>query len=174
MLVPRHAVVTGTSTGLGAALVGALLDAGWRVTATSRIAPTASRPGLTRVRWDPADDDVTGLVDAVGASPVDLLVNNAGTGMPGTPLSALDVSALLAVIDVNVGGVLRAVKALQPALERAEAPLVLNISSRLASLSDQAAGAYRDLRTSYAYRVSKTAQNAATIALGTNWARTSA
>ena len=43
--------------------------------------------------------------------------------------------------------------------------MIINISSRLGSLHDQAAGRYAELKTSYAYRVSKAAQNMATICL---------
>lgn len=111
------------------------------------------------------DDDTTALVDVVSGRPLDLLVNNAGRGVPGGPLHAVSVSSLLEVCDVNVGGVLRATSALENALRKSSAPLVINVSPRLASLDQQAAGLYSELRTSYAYRISKAAQNMATICL---------
>jgi NAD(P)-dependent dehydrogenase (short-subunit alcohol dehydrogenase family) len=47
----RHALVTGASSGIGAAITARLLDDGWKVTGMSRT-PPASRPGL---QWLPAD-----------------------------------------------------------------------------------------------------------------------
>lgn len=167
-------LVTGASRGFGAACVAVFADAGWDVIATSRApdADGAGRPDETRrhgrvlpVTWDVTDDDDRPLRDALGDGPLDLLVNNAGAGTPGSPLEEVDVTTLLAVTDVNVGGVLRATRAALTNLRRAPAPLVVNISSRLGSVHDQASGRYRDLSTSYAYRISKAAQNMATTCL---------
>lgn len=46
-----HALVTGASSGIGAAIATRLLDEGWRVTALSRTAPAAR----LRPHWIPAD-----------------------------------------------------------------------------------------------------------------------
>lgn len=115
--------------------------------------------------WDVTDDDVFPLHEALKDGPLDLLINNAGSGTPGGPLEAVDVATVLRVCDVNVGGVIRATRAALPNLRRSPAPLVLNISSRLGSIHDQADGRYRDLATSYAYRISKAAQNMTTTCL---------
>ncbi|MER6142305.1 SDR family oxidoreductase [Streptomyces sparsogenes] len=48
---PRHAVVTGSSSGIGAAIATRLLDEGWRVTGISRTAPVAAE----RMGWIPVD-----------------------------------------------------------------------------------------------------------------------
>ncbi|WP_065966903.1 SDR family NAD(P)-dependent oxidoreductase [Streptomyces sparsogenes] len=48
---PRHAVVTGASSGIGAAIATRLLDEGWRVTGISRTAPVAAG----RMGWIPVD-----------------------------------------------------------------------------------------------------------------------
>lgn len=115
--------------------------------------------------WDVTDDDVSPLHEALKDDPLDLLINNAGAGTPGGPLEMVDVATVLSTCDVNVGGVIRATRAALPSLRRAAAPLVLNISSRLGSISDQADGRYRNFATSYAYRISKAAQNMATTCL---------
>jgi len=120
---------------------------------------------VERVVWDVTDDDVFPLHEALKDGPLDLLINNAGSGTPGGPLEAVDVATVLRVCDVNVGGVIRATRAALPNLRRSPAPLVLNISSRLGSIHDQADGRYRDLATSYAYRISKAAQNMTTTCL---------
>lgn len=79
-------LVTGASRGFGAACVEVFGADGWDVT----------------------DDDVGPLRTALAERPLDLLINNAGAGTPGTPLEDVDVATLLNVCDVNVGGVIRA------------------------------------------------------------------
>lgn len=86
------------------------------------------------------DDDVVALTEVLRDDPLDLLINNAGTGTPGTPLDDVDIQALLEVCDVNVGGVIRATRAVLPNLRAATDPLVINVSSRLGSVHDQRAG----------------------------------
>lgn len=158
-------LVTGTSRGFGAACVEAFAEAGWDVIAVSRSLPPASVPGIQYVQWDVSDDDTSSLEAALGNTPLSMLINNAGVGTPGRPLAQIDVAALLDVVDVNVGGVIRATRAAAPNLLLSEAPLVVNVSSRLGSIHDQAAGRYRSYNTSYAYRISKAAQNMATVCL---------
>lgn len=157
--------MTGASRGFGRACVEVFSAAGWEAIGASRAA--LDRPVSQWVRWDVTNDDVSPLQEVLRDRPLDLLINNAGAGTPGTPLDGVSIKTLLDVCDVNVGGVLRATRAVLPNLLRAEAPLVINVSSRLGSIHDQAAGRYRDFDTSYAYRISKAAQNMATACLAT-------
>ena len=168
----RTVLITGAARGFGRACVDAFAAAGWNVVAAVREIPSDmdADPSVVWVRWDVTDDDTDTLVDPMGGRPLDLLVNNAGRGTPGTPLRDMEVSTLLEVCDVNVGGVLRASRALEESLRRAPSPLILNISSRLGSAHDQASGRYAGLTTSYAYRISKAAQNMATICLASELA----
>lgn len=158
-------LVTGANRGFGAACVEEFAEAGWEVIAASRSPQPEGTSRIRRVQWDVTDDDTSALDEALGSDPLSLLINNAGTGTPGTPLAQIDVATLLDVVNVNVGGVIRATRAASPNLLLAEAPLVVNVSSRLGSIHDQAAGRYRDFNTSYAYRISKAAQNMATVCL---------
>lgn len=72
-----HAVVTGSSSGIGLAVSSALLNAGWRVTGLDRAAPALSREGFAARQLDLLDDDaletalaelegVTGIVHSAG------------------------------------------------------------------------------------------------------------
>src|SRR6516164_5930758 len=79
---PRKvAVVTGASQGIGASLVEAVLDRGYRVVATSRSIKPSSNPDLLTVAGDIGDPE-TGkrVIDEALAKfgRVDTLVNNAG------------------------------------------------------------------------------------------------
>lgn len=51
-LVTRRALVTGCSSGIGLAIVDALLAQGWAVTGISRSQPPGERPGLTHFAAD--------------------------------------------------------------------------------------------------------------------------
>ncbi|HEY9354758.1 MAG TPA: SDR family NAD(P)-dependent oxidoreductase, partial [Arthrobacter sp.] len=72
---------------------------------------------------------------------------------------------VLDAVDVNAAGPLRMVQALLPQLLDADDPVIVNVTSRLGSLSAQARGDFAGLSTSYAYRVSKAAQNMLTVSL---------
>lgn len=157
--------MTGAGRGFGAGVVDALTDSGWDVIGVTRSPVRNPRRDAAWVHWDVTDDDASAVTSELGDRPLDLLVNNAGRGMPGSILQDIPVQQLLAVLDVNVGGVIRATQALLPNLLKAEQPIVINVSSRLGSLQDQAGGHYDDLSTSYAYRIAKAAQNMATICL---------
>lgn len=158
-------VVTGAGRGFGRAVAEAFAGQGWDVIGVVRTVPSAAVPGIRWVRWDVGCDDVGPLVDAVGNRPVDVLVNNAGVGNQQNRIGLLETGELDKIMNINVNGCIRAVKALLPQLREAPAPIVLNISSRLGSAHDQAAGKYAGLSTSYAYRMSKAAQNMLTLAL---------
>jgi NAD(P)-dependent dehydrogenase (short-subunit alcohol dehydrogenase family) len=163
------AVVTGASRGFGLEVARALASGGWDVITLSRSRSVEldQVPSVTQVRGDVASTDLIGLVAAVGDRPVELLVNNAGVGGTATKLEALSADELENSFSVNVWGPARVSEALLPSLRLGERPLVINISSRLASLNRQASGDYRHLSTSYAYRITKAAQNMLTVCMAT-------
>jgi len=101
----------------------------------------------------------------VRGRPVELLINNAAQGAPHQPLGGVDAAGVLNAVDVNAAGPLPLVQALLPQLLDADDPVIVNVTSRLGSLSAQARGDFAGLSTSYAYRVSKAAQNMLTVSL---------
>ena len=98
----KVAVITGASQGIGASLVRAYLERGYRVVANSRsIKPDASKEVLA-VAGDIADPAVAErvIVDAIGKfGRVDTLVNNAGVfvSSPFTEYTGADFAKLLSV-----------------------------------------------------------------------------
>ncbi|MBI0297267.1 SDR family oxidoreductase [Streptomyces sp. PRKS01-29] len=106
MAEPRHAVVTGVSSGIGAAIAARLLDEGWRITGISRTAPAHTH---TRLRWIPADlSRPEGLPEVLApVSGVDAIVHAAGV-QRSARLGELDAGdgSLMWRIHVQAAGVL--------------------------------------------------------------------
>jgi NADP-dependent 3-hydroxy acid dehydrogenase YdfG len=113
------AVVTGASSGIGAATARALAKAGFHVVLgarrTDRCAAIAAEIDGTAVHLDVTDAaSVTALAAAVPE--VKLLVNNAGGAKGLEPVAQADEDAWRWMFETNVIGTLRVTKALLPAL----------------------------------------------------------
>ncbi|HWS33588.1 MAG TPA: SDR family NAD(P)-dependent oxidoreductase [Actinoplanes sp.] len=154
-------MVTGASRGFGHAVALELAGRGWEVLACVR-AGSFDHPRIRTIVHDVRDPIGDTLF---GTEPIDVLINNAGVGAPAAPIDTADPATVLNAVDVNVAGPMRLVQALLPQLRKAPDPLIVNLTSRLGSLTAQAEGRFTDRRTSYAYRISKAAQNMLTIAL---------
>lgn len=110
------AVVTGAGSGIGRAVSAALLTEGYRVALAGRrpgpleAVAAAHDPGASRTLAVPTDvrrpGQVTALFDAVVErwGRVDLLFNNAGTGVPGIPLEDVSPEDWDGIVAVNISG----------------------------------------------------------------------
>jgi NAD(P)-dependent dehydrogenase (short-subunit alcohol dehydrogenase family) len=135
----KQAIVTGAGSGIGAALVRALVAAGADVVCTDiddeaaeRTAGKAAGPGAARsARLDVTDAAwVQATVDDVmsRAGRLDLMFNNAGIVWGGdTELLSLD--QWNAIIDVNIRGVVHGVAAAYPVMIRQGHGHIINTAS---------------------------------------------
>lgn len=126
------AVVTGASSGIGAATARRLAAEGFHVVAAARrvdrLEKLASEIGATPFPLDVTDDtSVAALAEAVPECAV--LVNNAGGAFGLDPVAEADLGHWQRMFDVNVLGSVRVTKALLPAMLRYGRGHVVNITS---------------------------------------------
>ncbi|GAA2652623.1 SDR family NAD(P)-dependent oxidoreductase [Streptomyces lunalinharesii] len=168
-------LITGANKGLGFETARRLVAAGHTVYVGSRDAErgrrAAERLGARTVLLDVTDDaSVAAAARTVAADGgLDVLINNAGVegrtedaGVIGAADATAD--AVRRVFETNVFGVVRVSHAFLPLLQRSAAPVVVNVSSGLASLShasdpDSPAYGYPGV----AYPASKAAVNMLTV-----------
>jgi len=117
----RTALVTGASSGIGAATVRALANAGFRTVAAARrlerCRELAKEVGGEALALDVTDPD--SVQELKAALPdVDVVVHSAGGALGLEPIAEADEAKWLEMFETNVIGVERVTKALLPALER--------------------------------------------------------
>ena len=139
------AVVTGASSGIGAATARRLAAEGYEVLCAARradrIAALAAEIGGRAVVCDVTSaDDVSALAVAVGQS-CDLLVNNAGGAYGADPVAGADLDKWRAMYEVNVIGTVAVTKALLPALVASEGQIVV-MGSTAGQVAYEGGGGY--------------------------------
>jgi NAD(P)-dependent dehydrogenase (short-subunit alcohol dehydrogenase family) len=176
--VSEIALVTGGNKGIGREIVRQLAGRGMRVhlgardEARGRAAAAELREGsggdVRFVRLDVTDPDcVAAAVRTIEAESglLDVLVNNAGIASEiGTPVTGITAAQLRATYEVNVFGVVTVTSACVPLLRRSANGRIVNMSSRLGSLTALSApDSPQRERGALAYSSSKAALNALTL-----------
>jgi NADP-dependent 3-hydroxy acid dehydrogenase YdfG len=134
-MAERVAVVTGASSGIGAATARALAGAGFRVIGGGRrldrlreavgAEGTALELDVTRL------DSIAAFVKAIDeqAGRVDVLVNNAGKALGLSPVGESEDSDWTEMLDTNVLGLLRVTRAFLPLIRKAPSGHIVNLGS---------------------------------------------
>ena len=134
---PRHALVTGGGSGIGASIAEALVAAGLRVTITGRRldvlqALTARFPGqMQAVVADVTDEAAIAQAFAqakAGFGPVQVLVNNAGQAH-SAPFLKTDVALWQQMLSVNLTGTFLCTQAALPDMLAAKWGRIINVAS---------------------------------------------
>ncbi len=144
------AVVTGASSGIGAATARRLAGEGFHVVAAARRANRLEAlvneiGNATAVECDITDDaSVARLAEVVAGldGTLTLLVNNAGGARGMDPVASGSVADWQWMYDVNVLGTLRVTKALLPALEASGRGTIVTIGSTAAFTVYEGGGGY--------------------------------
>lgn len=148
------AIVTGASSGIGAATARRLAAEGFHVLAAARRVErladlvaeiTAAGGQATAVTCDiTSDESVAALAEAAAQAPgpVTLLVNNAGGARGLDPVESGSVADWQWMYDVNVLGTLRVTQALLPALEASGSGTIVVVSSTAGLTVYEGGGGY--------------------------------
>jgi NADP-dependent 3-hydroxy acid dehydrogenase YdfG len=142
----RTAVVTGASSGIGAATARALADQGYDVLCaarrTDRIEALAAEIGGRAVTCDVTSPaSVADLAREVGES-LHVLVNDAGGAFGFAPVAEADADDWRRMYEVNVIGLLRVTQALLPALRASGDGLIVNVGSTAGRIAYEGGAGY--------------------------------
>jgi NAD(P)-dependent dehydrogenase (short-subunit alcohol dehydrogenase family) len=168
-------LVTGSSSGLGLQMVKSLLEAGATTIATMRnidgknasVADELRRlPGnLHLIELDVSSDasvenGIQAALDQTGH--IDVVINNAGLGSGGYT-EAFSVEQMRRMLDVNVLGIHRVMRAVLPSMRERRSGLIINVSSAMGRIVIPFAGLYtaskyavEGLSESYRYELATT------------------
>jgi NADP-dependent 3-hydroxy acid dehydrogenase YdfG len=139
------ALVTGASSGIGAASARRLAAHGFRVVCAARrldrVEALAAEIDGTAVACDVTDTgQVAELAAAVGPS-LDLLVNNAGLALGQEPVAEADLGSWQTMYSVNVLGAAAVTQAALPALVQAHGQIIF-LTSTAADLAYEGGAGY--------------------------------
>jgi NADP-dependent 3-hydroxy acid dehydrogenase YdfG len=130
--VSRTAVVTGASSGIGAATVRRLAAEGFDVIAAARradrLAALAKECGARPVVLDVTDEQSVQALAAMVPT-CHVLVNNAGGAFGLEPVESADEDAWRRMWEVNVLGMMRMTRVLLPALEASGDGVIVTVTS---------------------------------------------
>ncbi|MDF3293136.1 SDR family oxidoreductase [Streptomyces silvisoli] len=146
----RTAVVTGASSGIGAATARRLAASGYRVVLAARRADRVE--GLAAELVKEGHDAVAQVLDvtdraaveafAAGLDRCDVLVNNAGGALGADRVEAADPADWRSMYEVNVLGVLHLTQALLPALRASGDGTIVVLSSTAGLATYEGGGGY--------------------------------
>lgn len=117
---------------------------------------------------DLSDDKAIKTIEATleeNTNRVDIVINNAGLPGKEHQIHKVTTDEVYNLFNIHCLAVIRVVKATLKYLMKAKNPRIINISSRLGSLSKMASGEFMNRRFSYSYRIAKAAQNMLSICL---------
>ncbi len=146
-MTKRVALITGCSTGIGAATAARLAKGDWTVYATARKPETLAElaeAGCQTLALDVTNEELmTAAVDTIIAESgrIDALVNNAGYSQSGAA-ETLDLDDVRRQFETNVFGLLRMTQLVLPHMREQRSGRIVNISSIGGKIVFPGGGAY--------------------------------
>ena len=127
------ALVTGASSGIGAAIVRSLRNEGVQVVAAARradrLAELANETGCTPLELDVRDREAVGALEA---DQFDIVVNNAGLGRAMGSIATASIDDIERTIDTNVTSLIHVTSAVLPGMIARNNGHIINMSSTAA------------------------------------------
>ncbi|MGG1218891.1 SDR family NAD(P)-dependent oxidoreductase [Priestia endophytica] len=169
-----NVLITGGNRGLGLELVRVFHENGHTVfpvvkrkeslvflseTFTDRCSPI-----LTDISKDESIVELTSQI-SLHTNHIDIVINNAGIPGKTYEIEKVSTQELMDLFNVHCLGVVRTVQATLTYLRNSTNPRIINLSSRLGSLSKMSSGEFAKGKFSYSYRIAKAAQNMLTLCL---------
>lgn len=140
------AVVTGASSGIGAATARHLAREGFHVYCAARrqdrVEALAAEIGGTPVVCDVTDEQSVAALAGVVGERLDVLVNNAGGAFGAAPVAQADSEDWRRMYEVNVIGLMQVTRALLPALLASGAGAILNVGSTAGRIAYEGGAGY--------------------------------
>ncbi|HWJ82906.1 MAG TPA: SDR family NAD(P)-dependent oxidoreductase [Nocardioides sp.] len=142
----RLAVVTGASSGIGAATARDLAREGFEVVCaarrTDRIEALAAEIGGRAVACDVTSEESVGALAEVVGPRLDVLVNNAGGAFGLSTIAQAESDEWRRMYDVNVIGLMQVTRALLPALIASGDGVIVNVGSTAGRIAYEGGAGY--------------------------------
>ena len=142
------AVITGASSGIGAATALLLAENGFQVVAVARRAErleelASKNANIVTLQIDvTSSEDIQRLADYLEGKPVEILVCNAGGAFDFDTVISSDPDVWMKTYDVNVVGAVRCVKALTPLMIKHGKGHLVIITSTAGQIAYENGGSY--------------------------------
>jgi len=165
-----NVLITGGNRGLGFELVNVFLQSGNEVVTIVR---SESAKQVVHKHFPECIvliADITNYSELIELeylknNKIDILINNAGKGSSGSSVTDTSPYEIEMQTRIHCVGAFNVAKVSYPALTKSNQPMIINISSRLGSMSRNALGEFVGKGFSYGYRIGKAAQNMLTQCL---------
>ena len=144
----EYAVVTGASSGIGAATAKSLAENGFHVIAAARRmdkleALAASHPNIEAHHLDvTSQESVDALAAHLEGKPLTVIVSNAGGSFDGALVMDSDLDSWSKTFDVNVLGSVRVIKSLTPILRKSGKGIIVVVTSTAGHITYETGGSY--------------------------------
>ncbi|MBO1511092.1 SDR family NAD(P)-dependent oxidoreductase [Metabacillus bambusae] len=169
-----NVLITGGNRGLGLELVRVFFEKGHIVFPVvkrkesldflNKNFPNRCHPILADLSKDESIAEITSQIKTY-VNHLDIIINNAGIPGKTYEIEKVSTKELMDLYNVHCLGVVRTVQATLTYLRKSTNPRIINLSSRLGSLSKMAGGEFAKGKFSYSYRIAKAAQNMLTLCL---------
>lgn len=139
----KNILITGTSSGIGAAIANYLCDKGYNVIGTSRKG-SSGETNYKTVKLDVTDED--SIKECIQEATkiygdIDVLINNAGVGISGS-IEDTTIEEAKWQFETNYFGVVRMTQAILPKMRNRNKGIIINISSMLSLIGIPFQGYY--------------------------------